>query len=69
MASTFSESEVDSDLDSEYAYGVFSKLSRFDLITFFQDLMDRCQEKSKHMKILKKQYDLLKDGLKASQKK
>ncbi|KAI5426850.1 hypothetical protein KIW84_032327 [Lathyrus oleraceus] len=32
----------------------FSKLSRSDLITFMKDIMGRCQEKSNHMKILKK---------------
>lgn len=42
---------------------VFSKLSRSDLITFIQDLMGICQEKSRHMKILKKQNDLLKEEL------
>ena len=71
MASTFSytESKVNLNLDSNDANEVFSKLSRSDLITFCQDLMDKCQEKARHMKILKNQYDLLKDELKASQNK
>lgn len=54
VASTFSdlESEVDSGLDSEDVDEVFSKLSRSYLIMFCQDLMDRCWQKSRHMKIL-----------------
>lgn len=39
-----SESGVDSDSDSYNADEVFSKLYRSDLITFCQDLMDRCQQ-------------------------
>lgn len=34
--------------------------------TLCHDLMERCQQKAKHMKTLKKQYGLLKDELKLS---
>lgn len=63
------ESKSDSDSESEEKDEVFSKLSHSDLITFVQELMGMCQEKSKHMKILKMQYDLLKDELKYVQNK
>lgn len=71
VASIFSdsESEADSDSDSKDADGVFSKLSRSSLITFCEDLMDRCQQRSRDMRILKKKYVPLKDELKTSQKK
>lgn len=49
--------------------GVFSKLSRSDLITLYQDLMDICQEKAIHIKIIKKQYVLIKDELSFSKDK
>lgn len=64
MALTYLDTEFES--DSEEEHEVFAKLSYSDLITFFQDLIliGRCQEKSRHMKILKKQYVLLKDELK-----
>lgn len=58
-----------SETEYEEANEVFSKLSLSDLITFIQDLMGHCQDKVRHMKILKKQYDLLKDKLKSSQNK
>lgn len=56
MASTFldSKSEASSDSDSEDIEEVFSKLSKSDLITLCQDLMEICQQKARHMKILKK---------------
>ncbi|XP_050914968.1 uncharacterized protein LOC127129906 [Lathyrus oleraceus] len=41
VASTFSDSEVDSDSDSEDVDEAFSRLIRYDIITFCQDLMDR----------------------------
>ena len=65
VASTFSdlESEDGSDSNSEDVKEVFSKLSISDLITLSQDLMDRCQQKAKHMKIIRKQYDLIRDTL------
>lgn len=62
MALTSSEAESGSDSGSEFDEEdeVFSKISRSDLITFFQDLMGRCKDKSRHMKILKRKYNLLK---------
>lgn len=71
MALTSSDTEPDSDssLYYEEENEVFSKLSCYDLIAFIQDLMGRYQEKTRHMKILKKQYDLLKDELESSQNK
>ena len=71
MALPTSETESDSDFGSNYEEddGVFSKLSRSDLITFIQDLMAWCQEKARHIKIFKKQYVLLKDELKTFQNK
>lgn len=48
---------------------VFYKLSRSDLITFIQDLMGRCKEKAIHLKIVKRQYDLLKEELNYVQNK
>lgn len=56
MASTFSntEWEANSESDLEDADEVFSKLSRSYLITLYQDLMDRCQEKARHIKLIKK---------------
>lgn len=60
MSLTSSKIESDSDSGSEFEDEVFYKLSRYDLINLIQDLMGRCQEKSKHMKILRKQNDLLK---------
>lgn len=71
MALTSSEAESDSDSgsNSEEEDEVFSNLSRYDIITFLQDLMCRCQERSRHMKILKKQYDLLKDEIKSFERK
>lgn len=63
VSSTFSnsESKVGSDSDLEDMGEVFSKLSKFNLITICQDLMERCQQKSKHMKIIKNQYGLIRD--------
>lgn len=57
MALTSSDIESDSYFgsDSEEEYEVFSKLSLSNLITLVQDLMGLCQDKAKHMKILKKQ--------------
>lgn len=70
MTLTFSKAESDSDSGSKSEEGgVFSKLSRCNLITFIQDLMSRCQEKARHMKILTKQYYLLKEELKYVQNK
>lgn len=61
MHLTWSKAESDSDFGSESKDDeVFSKLSLSNLITFIQDIKSRCQEKARHMKILKKQYDLLK---------
>lgn len=70
MALTYfeAESESDSGLESEEDE-VFSKLSRSNLITFIQDLMSRCQEKARHMKVLAKQYNLFKEELKSFQNK
>lgn len=61
VASTFlnSKSKVDSDLDSEDVDGVLSKLTVYDLITFCLNIMDICQQKAGHMRIFKKQYDIL----------
>ena len=70
MALTYSEAESDSDYGSESEEDkVFFKLSRSNLITFIQDLMSRCQEKARHMKILTKQYNLFKEELKSFQNK
>ncbi|XP_050889937.1 uncharacterized protein LOC127095267 [Lathyrus oleraceus] len=73
MALTSSEAEPESDFGSksEEEDKVFSKLSRFNLINFVQELMGSCQEKAIHMKIQKKkkQYELLKDELKFVQNK
>lgn len=68
MAFTSLEVEFDSDSSSVFKEedGVFSKLSRSDIV---QDLMGRCQDKSKHMKIFKKKYDLLKKELNSIQNK
>ena len=52
--------------ESEDKDGVFSKLSHSNLITLVQDFMGLCQEKFRHMKRLKNQFDLLKDELKYS---
>ena len=46
------ESDSDSSLESKEDQ-VFYKLSCSNLITFIKDLMSRCQEKAKHMKINK----------------
>lgn len=71
MAITSTKVESDSDSSSEFEDEdeVFSKLSCSYLITFVQELMGRCQKKVRHMKILKKQYDLFKDELKSIQNK
>lgn len=57
MALTSSEAESNSNSSSksEEEDEVFSKISYFDLITLIQDLIGRCQEKVRHVKILKKQ--------------
>lgn len=56
MDITSSEAKSEFDYGSEYdKYDeVFSKLSRSDIITFVQELIGRCHEKARHMKILKK---------------
>lgn len=71
MATTPSNTKYESTSGS-YSDGedeVFSSLSRFDLISFIQELMSRCQDKVRPMKTLKKEYDLLKQELKISQNK
>ena len=60
LTSSEEESDSNSRSESEDEDEVFSKLSCSDLNTFVQELMRRCQEKARHMKILKKKYDLLK---------
>lgn len=70
MALTCSEAEPDSDSGSEFKDDeVFSKLSHSNLIILIQYLISKCLEKAKHMEILKKQYDLLKEELKSVQNK
>ncbi|XP_050897907.1 uncharacterized protein LOC127104796 [Lathyrus oleraceus] len=71
MALTSSDTESDSDYgsESEEEDEVFYKLSRSDFITFIQDHMRRCQEKSRHMKILKMQYYILREELNYVQRK
>lgn len=64
MALTSSDTESDSGSGSDCEEEVFSKLSRLDLISFIQDLMDRFQDKAIHIKILKRDYDLMKVELK-----
>lgn len=58
MASTF--------LESKDIKQVFSNHSKSDLSTLCHDLVERCQQKSRHIKTLKKQCDLLKDKLNLS---
>lgn len=58
-----SESEASSNLDPEDTKEVFSELFKSNLITLCQDLMERCQQKARHMKILKKQCGLVRDEL------
>lgn len=60
LTSSNTECVSDSGSDSNEYDEVFSKNSHFDLINFCQDLMDRCQENTKHMKVMRKHYDLLK---------
>lgn len=71
IASTFSnlESEADSDSESADTEHVLSNLSKSDLSAMCHDLIERCQQKAKHIKTLKKQYDLLKDELNLSKEK
>lgn len=71
MATTLSDSksEAGSDSDSKDIEQVFSELSKSDLITLSWDLMDRCQQKAMHMKIIKKQYGLIRDELNLSKDK
>lgn len=56
MSLTSFEAKLDSDSgsESEEEDDVLYKLSCSDLITFIQDLMGRCQEKARHVKVLKK---------------
>lgn len=56
MASTFLNSEfgVDSDSESEDTEHVFYNLSKYNLSTLCHDLMERCQQKVRHIKTLKK---------------
>lgn len=55
MALTSSEVEFDSYNGSESKKDeVFSKLSCSNLITFIQDIMSRCKENARHVKILTK---------------
>lgn len=66
-------------LDTEYEstsysysneeYEVFSNLSRSGLISFIKELMSRFQDKSRLVKTLKKECDILKEELKISQNK
>lgn len=69
MTLTSSNTKYDSDSgsESEEEYEVFSKLSHFNLIILVQDLMVQCQDKAKHMKILKKQYEQVTIELKTCQ--
>lgn len=71
MASIFSnsESEVDSDSESEDTEHVFSHLLKFDLSTLCHDLMERYQQKAKHIKTLRKKCSLIKDELNLSKEK
>lgn len=69
LTSLDTESDSKSSSNSKEEDKVFIKLSHSDLITFTQDLMGWCQEKSRHTKILKKKYHILKDELKSSQNK
>lgn len=64
LISSDTKSALNSSSDYEEDDDVFSKLSRFDLITFSQDLMGCCQEKYRHMRVVKKHYDLIKYKLK-----
>lgn len=71
VASTFSdsESEAGSNSNSEDTEEVFYKLFKSYLITLCQDLMERCLQKSRHMKIINKQYGLIRYELKLSKDK
>lgn len=61
MALTPSDTEYASDSDEDG--DVFFKLSNSNLITMCQELIDWCHEKARHMKSMRKYYDLLKDEL------
>lgn len=67
MAYTLSVSESKSGSGSKYDEEdeVYLNLSRYDLI---HDLMSRWQDKVRHMKVVKKQLDFLKEELKSSKK-
>lgn len=58
MALASSEMESDSDSSSEFEEDdeVFYKLSCYDLFIFIRDLIGKCQDSSRHMKIFKKKY-------------
>lgn len=65
MASTFSDSEfeVGSNSKSEDTNHAIFKLSISDLDTLCHDFMEKCQQKARHVKMITKQYDLLKDEM------
>lgn len=63
------ESDLGSRSDSKEEEEVFSKLSHTHLIILIQDLMEHCQEKSKHIKILKNNFEQKTNELKSLQNK
>lgn len=69
LLSSDTEHVSTSDSEPDEEDDVFSNLSRFDLISFIQDLMSRCQDKAKDMKTSKKQNGHMKEELKSSQDK
>lgn len=71
IALTSSDTGSESGSGSEYEEEdeVFFILTRSHLISCIQYLMCRCQDKAKHMKILKNHYDLLKEELNSYQNK
>ena len=58
-----------SGLGSEEEDEVFSKLYGSNLIYFIQDLMSRCQDKARHMKSFKREYNIMKVELESSKNK
>lgn len=67
MAHTLSDSKFGSGsgLNMMRKMRLFSNLSHSNLITFFHDLMSHCQDKERHMKVIKKQLDFLKEEYKS----
>lgn len=67
ITSLDTKSDSDSSSDSKEEDEVFSKLTHSNLITLIQDLIIHCQDKAKDIKILKKQYELVKNEFKSFQ--